>query len=213
MPRNKNRSVKEERREQETALRRNDILAAASHAFADKGFQGAQVAEIANAAEVSLNSVYALFKGKEELYEAVISSAANTVGNRVRNAVLDITDPAEKLLCVIDELFACFDEHRDLMRIYANSTHGLPWRVRQSMGEDSLQVFRVFTIWLIDRANEAKRAGSLNHIDAETFALSLIGTVTTTAARWIEDPAQEPLSDAAPRVRALFGQLLGRSNP
>lgn len=105
MPGNKKRSVEEERREQETALRRNDILAAASHAFADKGFQGTQVAEIANAAEVSLNSVYALFKGKEELYEAVVSSGANTVGTRVQNAALEITDPAEKLLCAIDEVF------------------------------------------------------------------------------------------------------------
>ena len=45
-------------------------LIAAAAVFAQKGFQGAQVAEIANAAEVSLNSVYGLFKGKEELYEA-----------------------------------------------------------------------------------------------------------------------------------------------
>lgn len=213
LSKSKHRSVKEERREQEIMLRRNDILTAASHAFADKGFQGTQVAEIANAAEVSLNSVYALFKGKEELYEAVISSAAKTVGDRVQNAVLDIADPAEKLLCVIDELFACFEAHRDLMRIYANSTHGLPWRVRQSMGEGSLQVFQTFTIWLIDRANEAKKTGSLDNIDAETFAVSLIGTVTSTAARWVEDPAQKSLSDIAPRVRTLFAHLLERPNP
>ena len=213
MPKNNPRSVKEERREREIALRRDDILAAASHAFADKGFQGAQVAEIANAAEVSLNSVYALYKGKEELYEAVISSAAETVGNRVQNAVLETSDPAEQLLCVIDELFACFEDHRDLMRIYANSTHGLPWRVRQSMGDDSLQVFQHFTIWLIGRANEAKKAGSLDDIDAETFALSLIGAVTTAAARWVEDPREGSLRNAAPRVRALFAQLLRPSHP
>ena len=213
LPKDKPRSAKEERREQEIMLRRNDILAAASRAFADKGFQGTQVAEIAHAAEVSLNSVYAQFKGKEELYEAVISSAAKTVGDRVSNAVRDITDPAEQLLCVIDVLFDCFEEHRDLMRIYANSTHGLPWRVRQSMGEDSLEVFQAFTVWLIDRAHEAKKLGYLLNVDAETFALSLIGTVTTTAARWIEDPAHESLSSFAPRVRTLFAQLLGASRP
>ncbi|HEB88768.1 MAG TPA: TetR/AcrR family transcriptional regulator, partial [Deltaproteobacteria bacterium] len=132
------KSPREERRERELARRRDDILAAASRAFSEKGFQDTQVAEIANAAEVSLNSVYALFKGKEELYEAVLSTAARTVGSRVRDAVRDIPDPAERLLCIIDALFACFEEHRALMRIYANSTHGLPWRVRQSMGEPAL---------------------------------------------------------------------------
>jgi len=170
----KQRSVKEERRERELALRRDDILTAASQVFADKGFQGAQIAEIANASEVSPNSVYGLFKGKEELYEAVLSSAAKTVGDRVRNAVLDVPDPAEQLLCVIDELFA--------------------------------------TLWLVDRAREAKKSGNLDGIDAETFALSLIGTVTTTAARWVEDPEEKPMRDAAPRVRALFAQLLGRAD-
>ncbi len=212
MPARKKRSVKEERREREVALRRDDILAAASQVFGDKGFQGAQVAEVANAAEVSLNSVYGLFKGKEELYEAVISSAAKTVGDRVQNAVRDVPDPSDRLLRVIDELFACFEEHRHLLRIYAHNTHGLPWRVRQSMGEGSLQVFQGFTIWLIELAGQAKKAGSLKDIDAETLALSLIGTVTTTAARWVEDPREESLSEAAPRVRALFAQLLGRPN-
>jgi len=213
MPGKTRRSVKQERRERETALRRDDILAAASLAFADRGFQGTQVAEIANAAEVSLNSVYALFKGKEELYEAVISRAAETVGDRVRNRVRGIADPAELLLCVIDELFDCFDEHRHLMRIYANTTHGLPWRVRQSMGERPLQVFQDFTIWLIERTQDAQRAGTLDDIDVETFAFSMIGTVTTVATRWIEDPEQKPLALAAPQVRKIFAPLLGRSTP
>jgi len=211
LPKKARRSLKQERRERESALRRDDILAAASQAFADKGFQGTQVAEIAYAAEVSLNSVYALFKGKEELYEAVISRTARTVGDRVKNAVRGITDPAELLLRVIDELFACFDEHRHLMRIYANTTHGLPWRVRQSMGQESLQVFQDFTIWLIDRVHVAKEAGGLEEIDAETFAFSLIGTVTTIATRWIEDPSEPSLVQAAPKVRKLFAPLLGRA--
>lgn len=208
MPSQKQRSIKEERRERELALRRDDILAAASQVFAAKGFQGAQVAEIANAAEVSLNSVYGLFKGKEELYEAVIASTAKTVGERVQNAVMGVPDPSERLLGVIDELFACFDEHRHLLRIYAHNTHGLPWRVRQAMGEESLQVFQDFTVWLVELTREAKVAGRLQGIDVETFALSLIGAVTTTAARWVEDPREESLTAAAPRVRALFAQLL-----
>ena len=138
------RSIREERREREIALRRNDILVAAATVFSEKGFQGAQVAEIANAAEVSLNSVYGLFKGKEELYEAVIHAAAATVRDRVQAEVEAVSDPAEKLLRVIDALFGCFDEHEHLLRIYAHTTHGLPWRVRQALGQDSLEVFQSF---------------------------------------------------------------------
>jgi len=207
----KSRSRRDTRREQEIELRRRDILAAAAVVFSDKGFQGAQVAEIANAAEVSLNTVYGLFKGKEELYESVIHAAATTVRDRVRSQVDAIEDPAEKLLAVIDALFACFDEHRHLLQIYARTTHGLPWRVRQALGEDSLAVFQSFTIWLVGLVKAAKRSGRLGTLDPETVALSLVGAVTTTAARWVESPRREPLVDAAPRVRAVFEALLARS--
>ena len=95
------RSIREERHERESALRRDDILVAAATIFAEKGFQGAQVAEIANAAEISLNSVYGLFKGKEELYEAVIHAAAATVRDRVQAEVEGLSDPVEKLLRVM----------------------------------------------------------------------------------------------------------------
>jgi AcrR family transcriptional regulator len=201
-------SRRDGRREQEIELRKRDILIAAAGVFSEKGFQGAQVAEIANAAELSLNSVYGLFKGKEELYEAVIHAAAATVRDRVRAEVDAIEDPAEKLLAVIDALFACFDEHQHLLQIYARTTHGLPWRVRQALGDDSLAVFQNFTAWLVAIAKEAKHAGRLRDLDPETVALSLVGAVTTTAARWVEVPGHESLADAAPRVRALFAALL-----
>ena len=204
----KTQSRRDQRRERENELRRHDVLAAAASVFSEKGFQGAQVAEIANLAELSLNTVYGLFKGKEELYEAVIHQAVETVRDRVLTDVEAVEDPGERLLAVIEALFACFDEHRHLLQIYARTTHGLPWRVRQAMGADSLEVFQGFSVWLTGIAKEAKRAGRLGTLDPETVALSLVGAVTTTAARWVESPRKEALVDAAPKVRAVFEALL-----
>lgn len=201
------RSIREARRDGELALRRNDVLAAATRVFSEKGFQGAQVSEIAVAAEVSLNSVYGLFKGKEELYEAVIHAAAATVRDRVRAEVDAISDPVEKLLGVIDALFACFDEHRPLLKIYARTTHGLPWRVRQALGDESLEVFQSFRTWLLALATDAKEAGQLGDLDPEIVAMAISGTVTTAAAHFVEEPREETLGEAAPRVRALFQTL------
>ena len=208
----KSPTIREERRERELALRRDDVITAATNVFSEKGFQGAQVAEIANAAEVSLNSVYGLYKGKEELYEAVVHSAAATIRDRVQGYVEESTDPAEKLLRVIDALFACFDQHQGLLRIYARTTHGLPWRVRQALGEDTLEVFQSFRAWISSIATEAKEAGRLGDLDPETVAESIVGTVITSAARWVEGPKEEALADMVPRVRALFKALLTEAN-
>jgi AcrR family transcriptional regulator len=202
-------AVRERRRDLEAEIRRADIIAAASAVFGEKGFQGAQVAEIATAAELSLNSVYALFKGKEELYEAVIHSAATTIRDEVQAQAELLSDPAAQLLSIIDTLFACFDNHRHLLRIYARTTGGLPWRVRQALGEDSLRVFQEFTAWLVSVAQRADKEGRISGVDPETLAFSLIGTITTSASHWVENPEQESLLSAAPRVRVLFERLIG----
>jgi AcrR family transcriptional regulator len=203
------RSVRAERRERELALRRADLIAAACKAFAAHGFNGVQVSEIAEAAGLSLTSVYAMFNGKEELYHKVIAHMAEEIRDAVRQRVEALANPRDRLLCVIDSLFACFEENQDLLRIYVQGTQGLPFKVRQAMGEHSLQIFQAFTSWVISIAEQAQREGQLRGLDPETVALSLTGTVTTKAARWIEIKPDRPLAQAAPAVRALFENLLG----
>ena len=109
-------SVRAERRLRELELRRADVITAALAAFAAKGFDGAQVAEIAAAAELSTKSLYALFSSKEELYQEVIRSAAEAMRDTVQTQVDSIEDPREQLLSLIDSLFSCFDENEDLLR-------------------------------------------------------------------------------------------------
>jgi AcrR family transcriptional regulator len=192
----------------ELALRRADVIAAALAVFAAKGFDGAQVAEIAAAAELSTKSLYALFSSKEKLYQEVIRSAAEAMRNTVQTRVDSIEDPREQLLSLIDSLFSCFDEHEDLLQLYAHSTQGLPWKVRQSMGEPSLHIFQDFTSWVIGIASRAKQQGYLQALDPESVAVAIVGTVTTSAARWVEQSGKESVSSVAPAVRAIFERVL-----
>lgn len=208
MAKTRSTSKRTERKEREAELRREDIVAAAAAVFSEKGFQGAQVAEIANAAEMSLNAVYMLFKGKEELYEAVILAAAKTVRDRVRAAVDPIPDPGEKLLRTIDALFACFEDQEHLLRIYARTAHGLPWRVRQALGADTAALFVSFRKWLIQIAMDAKRAGRLGELHPEAVAITLVGAVMTSAAQWVDSSGANRHPQQSIRIRAVFEALL-----
>ncbi len=201
-------SVRAERRLRELELRRADVITAALAAFAAKGFDGAQIAEIATAAELSTKSLYALFSSKEELYQEVIRSAAEAMRDAVQTQVDSIEDPREQLLSLIDSLFSCFDEHEDLLRLYAHSTQGLPWKVRQNLGEPSLHIFQDFTSWVIEITSRAKQQGYLQALDPESVAVAIVGTVTTSAARWVEQPEKGPVSAVSPAVRAIFERIL-----
>jgi len=202
-------SPRESRRADREARRRADALAAAAAVFSAKGYHDAQMTEIAAAAELSRASLYTLFEGKLELYEEVVLQAATAIGEAVRGDVAALDDPGERLLCVIDSLFACYEENQALLRIYAAGTHGLPFKIRDALGEATLQRFVHFTNWVSELSQQAKRAGLLAGLDPEAVGVSLVGTVTTTAVRWLESTPERPLSQAAPAVRAMFQRLLG----
>jgi AcrR family transcriptional regulator len=198
------RSPREQRRERELALRRADVVAAASAVFAEKGFGDAQMGEVSTA------SLYALFAGKDELYREVITTAAGVVLDAVRAAVEAVADPRERLLVAIDSLFACWERDQALLRIYMRGAHGLPWRIRESMGEDALQIFHEARAWIEELATGARRAGYLAGLDPTTFALALVGTATTVSMHWLETTPERPLSEAVAPVRAIFERLLAR---
>jgi len=207
------RSPRDRRRQKEQEIRRADVLAAASRIFGEKGYDGAQIAEIAQAAEVSLASVYSLFEGKEDIYQAVILSAADSIRQTVRDKIEPIPDPAERLLGLVDSLFDCFEENRDLLRIYARSTAGLPWRIRNTMGDAPVAIFHEFTDWVVGLCRQARKAGYLEGIDPQVFALSLIGSITTSAAHAIENDPDAPLTRSAPAVRAIAKRVLTSEEP
>jgi len=209
MPASTSTSPRENRRANELAQRRTDALAAASAVFAAKGYHDTQMTEIAAAAELSRATLYSMFTGKEELYQEVVSAAAAEVREVVRQKVESLDDPAQQLLCVIGSLFACYEEDENLLRIYALGTHGLPFKIRDTMGDSVLELFVAFTEWVIQIAKRAKRAGYLQHLDPEAVGVALVGTVTTTAVRWLETTPDRPLSRSAPPVNAVFQQLLG----
>jgi AcrR family transcriptional regulator len=191
----------------EAALRRAHVIDAAAAEFAEKGFDGAQVGEIAARAEVSLGTVYAMFDAKEGLFQTVIENAAESIRETVRAKVEAIPDPQERLLALIDSLFACFAENEDLLRIYARATHGLPWRIRQSMGDRTQMIFASFSEWVHGLATEATATRSLEGLEADALALTLIGSVTTAAAAAAEGTSHQPLDALAGDVRRIFERL------
>jgi AcrR family transcriptional regulator len=202
-------SPRENRRANELAQRRTDALAAASAVFAAKGYHDAQMTEIAAAAEMSRASLYSVFSGKEELYQQVISSGAEAMRDAVRERVEALDDPGQQLLCVVDSLFACYEQNQNLLRIYVLGTQGLPFKLRRAMGDSVVEISLAFSEWVIGIAKRARRAGYLRELDPEMVGLALLGAVTKIAADWIETTPERPLSEAAAPVHAIFQQLLG----
>ena len=163
------------------------MLAAAAAVIAAKGFHDAQMTEIASAAEVSLATLYALFDGKDRIFEEVLTAAATAMREEVRAKVMPIADARERLLALIDALFACFDANRDLLR---DLRHGHAGSALAHAAADGRRGSATSTTTSStgspgSRATRAA-AGLLAGIEPDVFAVSLVGAVTATASRWVE---------------------------
>jgi AcrR family transcriptional regulator len=69
------------------ALRRSQLLDAATRVFAEKGYHATTIADVARAAQVSYGSVYWYFDSKEALFRALMSDCESALRDHVDQAL------------------------------------------------------------------------------------------------------------------------------
>ncbi len=86
------------------------MIAATLRTISDKGFERTTVRDIAQAAGASVGSVSYYFKGKHELLLAAVAESDARFRSRVREAVEETQDCAEKLERIAELCFADVDD-------------------------------------------------------------------------------------------------------
>jgi AcrR family transcriptional regulator len=99
-------------RAERQARTRADLIEAATQVFARRGFQGATVEEIAEAAGYSHGAVYSNFAGKEELFLAVFERYMAQRIEEVANATEIEGTFAERARAAADQWMRRFTEDR-----------------------------------------------------------------------------------------------------
>ncbi|MEX2193713.1 MAG: helix-turn-helix domain-containing protein [Thermoleophilaceae bacterium] len=94
------------------ALRERQIFELGEELFAERGYAGASMDELARRAGVSKPVIYDLAGSKEELYRACVSRAAQELYERVEAAVIAAPDAAAKARAGGLAFFSFVAEHR-----------------------------------------------------------------------------------------------------
>jgi AcrR family transcriptional regulator len=92
------------------------ILQAAAQVFADKGYDGARVEEIARAAKVNKATLYYQIGDKQALYEAIIHRIMSGMADEIEQEIATAPRASDKLRCLIQTL-AC---HRGIARQFSS---------------------------------------------------------------------------------------------
>jgi len=183
--------------------RREQLLEVGRKLFADKGFEGTSVEEIAAKAGVSKPVVYEHFGGKEGLYAVVVDREIRTLLDGINVALRVETTPRGLLeaaaLALLDYIEGSTDGFRILVR---DSPAG------QSTGSFASLISDVATQVEHLLAAEFK-SRKLDPKTAPLYAQMLVGMVALTGQWWLDSPKFKKVDVAAHLVNLAWNGLSG----
>ncbi len=149
------------------------ILTAARAVFAEKGYNGTHVDEIAERAGVNKATLYYQIGDKDTLYTNVIHHVLGNIAQNIAAAVAKVDHPEEKLKAYINGIAANVDKNPELppimMREIASGGQTLP----QVVVEDIASVLKV----LIGILDQGKQKGIFTDTIPFLIHMMIVGTI------------------------------------
>ncbi|MCJ0977230.1 TetR family transcriptional regulator [Rhodococcus sp. ARC_M12] len=105
------------KRRRNSDLTRHNILEVATEEFADKGFAGARIDEIAQRTHTTKRMLYYYFTDKEGLYKAVLERSYLRIRERERDVDVEGLGPIEAIRAIASLTFDHHEENPDFIRL------------------------------------------------------------------------------------------------
>jgi len=203
------------RREREKEERRKYILEKAQSLFAEKGYLGTSMSEIAEASKFAVGSLYSFFKSKEEILATIFEHHIE----RVLNEVAQIRDnPAlnsrQKIEHTLESLVRIYIDNQDFFRIYVAEARGVEWGVRTEVGEYIYEGSSRYMKILAENFKEAIDQGIVStDLDPEFLALLLRSFIHSAVSHYIYGNRDIKIDKLLPAVKkVLFEGILLKNN-
>nr|WP_295467094.1 TetR family transcriptional regulator [Mesorhizobium sp.] len=114
-------------RQRDSAATRAALLSTAISEFADKGFAGARVDEIANRAGVNKQLLYHHFGNKDDLYRVALETVYSEIRNKERALHLSDLTPLEAMRTLVGYSFDYLVDHPEFIKLVSDeNAQGAP---------------------------------------------------------------------------------------
>ncbi|WP_431875713.1 TetR/AcrR family transcriptional regulator [Amycolatopsis sacchari] len=189
----------------------SEIVDQAMRLFAERGYDGTTLQDVADAVGLSRPNLYNYVKSKEELLVAMVEATAQSAANSLRE-VRQRTDldPAGKLRLLVRTLVLQRAERPEQFRTLDRSDQALPPEIAKKHLESRRAVLGEIMAVL----EEGVTAGLFRPIDVRVTALSIIGMGNWVAWWFHPSPAHpaEPVADQiADNAVAMVAREPGRT--
>lgn len=201
------------RRELEQRFRADLILDAAEEVFAEHGFQGTAMEEIARRAELSVGSLYNVFPSKDALLGGVVERRQEAFMTGIAQAADGESTASGKLDAIVDFTFDYFQTHQLLFQLYLGATSGLLWHVRSTLGERTFQRHLSFLRTIAGVVRSGIRADGWPPTDADSAAWVIVAMLNAFLTRWIVSGEESLLATGKREARTFIRRILAIQPP
>ncbi|MGH0035186.1 MAG: TetR/AcrR family transcriptional regulator [Myxococcota bacterium] len=197
----------ENSRERARAARRQAILEAAERVFAERGFGGATMAEIASKAGYSAGNLYNVFENKEALFAEVLTTRAALLLEAVRASLRKGGSLEEIIDRHIDVVVRFVEEYRGFFVILTQTHLDFDWHEPAVSGDDVRDRFDRELEAVFEAAVER---GEIPPASARSYVCLVQGTTNSHLARWArKGESAEALLGPTEELRAMIKRGLG----
>jgi len=172
--------------------RRTEIVEAAAHVFAEKGFDGARMDDIVQEAGLSKGLLYWYFKSKDAIIVALLERLLRPELDRVQALARAPGAARERLLTFAESMVQDIERMERLMPITFDF-YSIAFR-NKTMKKTFREFFRIFTDGIQQVIDQGIGNGEFRKVDSRRVALALMAASEGSILLWVFDRS---LSDLA----------------
>jgi AcrR family transcriptional regulator len=177
-----------------------EIIDAAAHVFAKRGFHGASTQDIADVLGVRQASLYYYFPSKEVALEMVCARGVEGFVERAISVTERQATAAQKIAGLIEAHLTPLLDRSDYVKVFLNERRYLPTESRRRIGRHSRAVEKIFE----DVLRAGLEAGEFRaDLDPRLTALAILGMANGVAA-WYDKEDGAPVE----RIGSAFAALV-----
>lgn len=186
--------------------KKDDIFSAAASVFAEKGYSGTRMEDIAVKANIGKGTVYEYFRSKDELFFALYQNLLDKFHTKIYSALTPQQSPTETLAAFVTTTLKAFDEWHEyailLIEFWTEHRRGKFSQVEFSTIYDKS---REIISGLIDAGIEN---GEFARVDSHVMASAIIGILDGVMLQRVFDPGLYKKFDMVDHIpRIIFDGL------
>jgi AcrR family transcriptional regulator len=197
-------------RSAKTSMYRSLIVDAAERLFADRGYEGTKIQDIAAESGLSLGTLYSVFEGKADIHDAVHDERLGELFVLAGRTMASGDKAADRLLRGNRIFIRWLTEHPDFLRIHLDNSGA--WASNpQEVGEGLVDAWRRGIDLIAIVIEEAMRNGDVYESDPVLAARLMVAMQQVFMSAWVESGMQEGPDRLADRVEQQLKRALFRS--